>query len=308
MNDIRRLGIVNRGEPAMRLLTAVAELNQLEPEDRRITTVALYTEPDAEAWFVHEADEAIDLGTATYVDPNDGHRTSRYLDEAAVVAALVEARCDAVWVGWGFVSERASFAQRCEEAGIVFVGPDSATIRMLGDKVTAKRLAEKAGVPVVPWGGGPVDDASEAAAQAELLGYPVVLKASAGGGGRGIRVVRSPEQMPGALASARSEAELAFGDPAVFLEQFVESARHVEVQVIADGAGTTWAVGVRDCSMQRRNQKVIEESASTALDADERGRRSRTPRCGSRPRPATAAPARWSSWSTPAPAGSCSWR
>jgi acetyl/propionyl-CoA carboxylase alpha subunit/acetyl-CoA carboxylase carboxyltransferase component len=268
VNDIRRLGIVNRGEPAMRLLTAVAELNRLEPEDARITTVSLYTEPDAEAWFVHEADEAIDLGTATYVDPNDGHRTSRYLDEAAVVAALVEARCDAVWVGWGFVSERASFAQRCEEAGIVFVGPDSATIRMLGDKVTAKRLAEKAGVPVVPWGGGPVDDAPEAAAQAELLGYPVVLKASAGGGGRGIRVVRSPEQMPGALASARSEAELAFGDPAVFLEQFVESARHVEVQVIADGAGTTWAVGVRDCSVQRRNQKVIEESASTALDAE----------------------------------------
>ena len=263
---LRRLGIVNRGEPAMRCLTALAELNRdssVEP----ITSVALYTDPDSDSWFVQEADETVCLGSATYVDPADGHRKSRYLDEAAVVQALVDARCDAVWVGWGFVSERASFAQRCEQQGLVFVGPDSHTIRMLGDKVTAKRLAEKADVPVVPWGGGPVDDPAEAAAQAEHLGYPVVLKASAGGGGRGIRIVRRAEELPGALASARSEAELAFGDPAVFLEQYVEAARHVEVQVIADDHGTTWAVGVRDCSIQRRNQKVVEESASTALDA-----------------------------------------
>jgi acetyl/propionyl-CoA carboxylase alpha subunit/acetyl-CoA carboxylase carboxyltransferase component len=272
VKEIRRLGIVNRGEPAMRLLTAVAELNRVDHAGnggrRGITTVAFYTDPDEDAWFVQEADEAVPLGSATYLDPSDGHRKSRYLDEAAVVEALVKASCDAVWVGWGFVSERATFAQRCEEAGIVFVGPDSATIRTLGDKVTAKRLAEKAQVPVLRWGGGPVDDPGEAAAQAERLGYPVVLKASAGGGGRGIRVVRSPEDLAGSLASARGEAELAFGDPAVFLEQFVEAARHVEVQVIADHHGTTWAVGVRDCSVQRRNQKVIEESASTALDPE----------------------------------------
>ncbi len=269
MNDIRRLGVVNRGEPAMRLLTAVGELNRTDRSPgtgQRITTVAFYTDPDSEAWFVQEADEAVCLGPATYLDANDGHRKSSYLDEAAVVKALVEASCDAVWVGWGFVSERASFAQRCEEAGIVFVGPDSATIRALGDKVTAKRLAEKADVPVLPWGGGPVDDPEDAAQQAERLGYPVILKASAGGGGRGIRVVRAPEELAPSLASARAEAELAFGDPAVFLERYVESARHVEVQVIADRHGTTWAVGVRDCSIQRRNQKVIEESASTALD------------------------------------------
>ena len=269
-SQIRRLGIVNRGEPAMRVLTAVAELNAaaraVDQAAPTITTVAFHTDPDAEAWFVQEADEAVGLGSATYVDPSDGHRKSRYLDEAAVVAALVEAECDAVWVGWGFVSERATFAQRCEEAGVTFVGPDSATIRMLGDKITAKRLAEHAEVPVVPWGGGPVDDPQQAAEQAERLGYPVVLKAAAGGGGRGIRVVRSPDDLPGALASARSEAELAFGDPMVFLEQYVESARHVEVQIIADSRGTVWAVGVRDCSMQRRHQKVIEESASTALD------------------------------------------
>ncbi len=270
MKKIRRLGIVNRGEPAMRVLTAVAELNRLDGalggDQGGISTVALYTDPDADAWFVQEADEAVCLGPATYLDPADGHRKSRYLDEATVVKALVEASCDAVWVGWGFVSERASFAQRCEEAGITFVGPDSHTIRMLGDKVRSKRLAEEADVPVVPWGGGPVDDPEEAARQAEQLGYPVVIKASAGGGGRGIRVVRTPDELAGALVSARSEAELAFGDPAVFLELFVAAARHVEVQVIADSYGTTWAVGVRDCSVQRRNQKVIEESASTALD------------------------------------------
>jgi acetyl/propionyl-CoA carboxylase alpha subunit/acetyl-CoA carboxylase carboxyltransferase component len=265
---IHRLGIVNRGEPAMRLLTAVAELNGVERSHggRDITTIAFYTDPDADAWFVQEADEAVDLGSANYLDPRDGHRKSRYLDEPAVVEALIAASCDAVWVGWGFVSERASFAQRCEEAGIVYIGPDSATIRTLGDKVTAKRLAEKADVPVVPWGGGPVDDPVDAAEQADRLGYPVLLKAAAGGGGRGIRVVRSPEELAPALASARGEAELAFGDPAVFLERYVESARHVEVQVIADDHGTTWAVGVRDCSSQRRNQKVIEESASTVLD------------------------------------------
>jgi acetyl/propionyl-CoA carboxylase alpha subunit/acetyl-CoA carboxylase carboxyltransferase component len=266
VKQIHRLGIVNRSEPAMRLLTAVADLNRADTGPaRRITTVAFYTAPDSDSWFVQEADEAVLLGPATFLDPRDGHRKSAYLDEAAVVAALVENSCDAVWVGWGFVSERASFAQRCEEAGVVFVGPDSATIRALGDKITAKHLAERADVPVLPWGGGPVDNVEDALAQAEQLGYPVVLKATAGGGGRGIRVVRSPGDLSDALASGRGEAELAFGDPTVFLEHYVEAARHVEVQILADSYGTTWAVGVRDCSIQRRNQKVIEESASTAL-------------------------------------------
>jgi acetyl/propionyl-CoA carboxylase alpha subunit/acetyl-CoA carboxylase carboxyltransferase component len=253
----------------MRALTAVADLNlrmggpsPVEP----ITTIAIYVDADAGSWFVRAADEAICLGSATYLDPADGHRKSRYLDEAGVVKALVQAGVDAVWVGWGFVSERASFAQRCEEAGIVFVGPDSATIRLLGDKVMAKRLAEKADVPVIPWSGGAVDDVAQALKDAEQLGYPVVIKASAGGGGRGIRVVRQPADLAAALTSARSEAELAFGDPAVFLEAFVPAARHVEVQVIADHHGTVWALGVRDCSIQRRNQKVLEESSSTALD------------------------------------------
>jgi acetyl/propionyl-CoA carboxylase alpha subunit/acetyl-CoA carboxylase carboxyltransferase component len=253
----------------MRALTAVADLNLgvggPSPAGP-ITTVAVYVDADAGSWFVRAADEAICLGPTTYLDQADGHRKSRYLDEAGVVKALVQADVDAVWVGWGFVSERASFAQRCEEAGIVFVGPDSATIRLLGDKVMAKRIAEKADVPVIPWSGGTVDDVAQAAAAAEKLGYPVLLKASAGGGGRGIRLVRQPADLAAAFTSARSEAELAFGDPAVFLEGFVPAARHVEVQVIADHHGTVWALGVRDCSIQRRNQKVLEESSSTVLD------------------------------------------
>ena len=256
----------------MRLLTAVAELNaatgRTNAAGHRITTVAFHTDPDADAWFVQEADEAVDLGSATYVDAGDGRRKSRYLDEATVMDAVLAARCDAVWVGWGFLAESATFARRCEEAGVTYVGPDSRTIRRLGDKISAKRLADRADVPVIPWGGGPVEDPEEALAQAVALGFPVVLKASAGGGGRGIRVVRAPQELPAALTSARNEAQLAFGEPTVFLEGLVEAARHVEVQVVGDRHGHVWAVGLRDCSIQRRHQKVIEESASSALDAD----------------------------------------
>ena len=265
--QIRRLAIVNRGESAVRALTAVAELNQAGDQPP-IRTIVLYTDSDADAWFVRQADEAVPLGTATFVDPVDGSRKSRYLDVAAVMAVLRGAEVDAAWVGWGFLAESASFAQACEEAGIVYVGPDSATIRRLGDKVAAKRVAEQANVPVVPWSGGPVDDVAAATAAAARLGYPVMVKAAAGGGGRGIRMVRDDDELAAALPSARAEAQLFFGDPTVFLEQLVPAARHVEVQVMADGYGTVWAVGVRDCTLQRRHQKVLEESASTVLDAD----------------------------------------
>ena len=264
---IRRLAIVNRGEPAVRALTAVAELNH-EGVRPPITTIVLYTEPDAKAWFVREADEAISLGESTELDPQTGRRRSRYLDEALVVDLLHDAGVDAVWPGWGFLSERASFAERCEKAGIVFVGPDSAAMHLLGDKVRAKRLAESAGVPVIAWGGEPADDAATAADQADRIGYPVVVKASASGGGRGIRVVRGPADLAAAFTAARDEALLAAGDPTVFVERLMPAARHVEVQVIADHFGTTWAVGVRDCSVQRRHQKVLEESGSPALETE----------------------------------------
>ena len=263
---IEKLAIVNRGEAAIRALTAVEELNQ-QTDRPKITTVALYTEPDADAWFVRRADEAVCLGAASYTDPS-GNRKATYLDEDRVVSAMVKAGADAAWVGWGLLSERASFAEACTTAGITFVGPDDATIRVLGDKMAAKKLAERAGVPVIPWSGGPVTDIDSVIEWGARLGYPVMLKAAAGGGGRGIRMVTEEAGMAAALASARTEAELAFGDPTVFCEKAIPAARHIEVQVVADSWGTTWAVGCRDCSVQRHNQKVIEESA--ILD-DEKG-------------------------------------
>jgi acetyl/propionyl-CoA carboxylase alpha subunit/acetyl-CoA carboxylase carboxyltransferase component len=266
MTEIRRLAIVNRAEPALRALDAIAELNR-EGSWPSITSIVLYTDPDAAAWFVRQADEAICLGPATFVDPADGARKSSYLDEQRVVESLVAAHVDAVWVGWGFVAEHASFAQLCEKEGIVFVGPDSDTIRRLGDKIAAKKLAEQVDVPVVPWSNGALETVEQAREVADRLGYPVLLKAASGGGGRGIRLVESADHLASAFESARAEAALAFGDDSVFAEQFVAAARHVEVQIIADGHGGTWAVGVRDCSVQRRHQKVLEESVSTVLDA-----------------------------------------
>jgi acetyl/propionyl-CoA carboxylase alpha subunit/acetyl-CoA carboxylase carboxyltransferase component len=264
--DFRRLAIANRGEAAMRCLHAVAELNAAA--GARLTSIAMYTDPDRRAWFVREADEAVHLGPATFLDPADGTRKVTYLDHDLLLERLVEARADAVWVGWGFVAEHADFARRCEEAGIVFVGPPSEVIRRLGDKIASKLLAESADVPVVPWSGGPVDDVEAALAAADVLGYPVALKASAGGGGRGIRMIGNADELPAAFESARAEAQHGFGDPTLFVEQRVAAARHVEVQGIGDQHGTVWAIGVRDCSVQRRNQKVLEESASTVLDPD----------------------------------------
>ena len=263
MSSVRRLAIVNRGEPAMRCLAAVGELARETGE--QITTIALYTEPDAASWFVREASEAVPLGPALLTGP-DGDRHSAYVDIDRVMAVLAAARADAVWVGWGFVAESAEFAARCEQAGITFIGPPSEVIRLLGDKVAAKQLAEQAGVPVVPWSGGAVHDPESARISARMLGYPVLVKAAAGGGGRGIRRVASDAAMASAFASARGEAERTFGDPTVFIERQLDRVRHVEVQVIADGHGGVWAVGVRDCSIQRRNQKVIEESGCTQLD------------------------------------------
>jgi acetyl/propionyl-CoA carboxylase alpha subunit/acetyl-CoA carboxylase carboxyltransferase component len=262
MPGVRRLAILNRGEPAMRCLAAVGELG--EDFGEPVTTIALYTDPDAVSLFVRQADESVPLGPAVIAGP-DGSRHSAYVDIGAVMAALATARADSVWVGWGFLAESADLAARCEAAGITFVGPPSDVIRLLGDKVRAKQLAERLGIPVVPWSGGPVHDSESARIAAGILGYPVLVKAAAGGGGRGIRLVESESAMPAAFASARREAQAAFGDPTMFVERKLGSARHVEVQVIADGHGTVWAAGIRDCSVQRRNQKVLEESGSTAV-------------------------------------------
>ncbi|MBX7159470.1 MAG: ATP-grasp domain-containing protein [Acidimicrobiia bacterium] len=268
--EITRLAIVNRGEPAMRLLHAVAELNGAHGAGPRpMTTIAFYTDPDAGALFVREADESVALGPATFRDPVDGSPKSRYLDCDLLEAELRTCRADAVWVGWGFVAEVPEFAAMCERIGVTFVGPPAAVMERLGDKIEAKRLAEAAGVPVAPWSGGPVETADAARRHAEALGLPVVVKASAGGGGRGIRVVRDLAGVEAAFRSARAEAGAAFGDPTVFVESMLQDARHVEVQVLADEYGTVWPLGVRDCSVQRRNQKIVEESASVALTPEE---------------------------------------
>ncbi|MCP5059362.1 MAG: ATP-grasp domain-containing protein [bacterium] len=266
MTDVaafRRIVVVNRGEPAVRLMRAVAELRHEGHAELR--TIALYTEPDKHARFVREADEAYALGSATFVDPEDGHRKSRYLDYGALETALRKTRAEAAWVGWGFVAEHARFADLCSELGIVFIGPDADVMRTLGDKIGSKRMAEQAGVPVAPWSGGPVESLDEARMQATALGFPLMVKATAGGGGRGIRRVRGVAELEEAFESARNEALSGFGDATVFMERLVEGARHIEVQILGDGHGTTWALGVRDCTVQRRNQKVIEESPSPAL-------------------------------------------
>ncbi len=248
----------------MRVLIAVAELNEAR-DAPQITTIVLYTDRDADASYVRAADEAFALGPPSHVDPSDGRLSSPYLDEPVVMDALRRTGADAVWVGWGFLSERGSFVQRCEDAGILFIGPNSATIRLLGNKIAAKLVAEKAHVPVVPWSGKAVVDAASATAAARELGYPVMVKAASGRGGRCTRAVVDEAGLAAPLTSARDEARAVFGDPTVFLEKLVPAGRHVEVQIIGDDHGQIWAPGLRDCSIQRRHQTVIEESSSPHL-------------------------------------------
>ncbi|WP_327035524.1 carboxyl transferase domain-containing protein [Micromonospora ureilytica] len=251
-----RVAIVNRGEAAMRLIHAVREL--AAETGIQLETVALYTDVDRNATFVREADIAYDLGPAS---------ARPYLNLAVLERALTETGADAAWVGWGFVAEDPAFAELCEKIGVTFVGPSPDAMRQLGDKIGSKLIAEKVGVPVAPWSRGAVETLDAARASAAEVGYPLMLKATAGGGGRGIRVIRNEAELVDAYERTSQEAARAFGSGIVFLERLVTGARHVEVQVIADGQGTAWALGVRDCSVQRRNQKVIEESASPVLDA-----------------------------------------
>ncbi|MEU3457157.1 carboxyl transferase domain-containing protein [Micromonospora sp. NPDC006766] len=253
-----RVAIVNRGEAAMRLVHAVRDLSA--ETGTRIQTVALYTDEDRSATFVREADLAYPLGPAA---------ARPYLDHAVLKRALVETGADAAWVGWGFVAEDPTFAELCESIGVAFVGPSPEAMRKLGDKIGSKLIAEEVGVPVAPWSRGEVATLEEALRAGDEIGYPLMLKATAGGGGRGIRMVASAADLTEAYERTSQEALRAFGSGVVFLERLVTGARHVEVQVIADGQGTAWALGVRDCSVQRRNQKVIEESASPVMTPEQ---------------------------------------
>jgi acetyl/propionyl-CoA carboxylase alpha subunit/acetyl-CoA carboxylase carboxyltransferase component len=256
--SIRRLAIVNRGEAALRCIRAVKALRELEGSDLRC--IAMYTPVDRDAPFVRHADAAVrlELPGATAV--------SAYLDHDSLLDALERCGADAVWPGWGFLAEDPAFADRVVAAGMHFLGPSGDVMRAVGDKIGAKHVAEAAGVPVIPWSGGPVGDEASARAQAEAIGYPLLIKASAGGGGRGIRVVLGEADFAEALRSARSEALAAFGDERLFLEKRLRGGRHVEVQIAADTHGCVLAVGSRDCSVQRRHQKILEEAPPPDLD------------------------------------------
>jgi len=256
----QRIAVVNRGEAAVRLIRAVRELNA--EHNYGITTVAMHTEAERRAMFVRQADEAVCLRSG-------GSASSPYLDHGELERALRAAKADAAWVGWGFVAEDPAFAELCAGLGVTFIGPTADAMRLLGDKVQAKLLAERVGVPVAPWSGGPVATREDARRHARAIGFPLIIKARSGGGGRGIRKVWATDELELALERTQGEAERSLGDPVVFLEKLITDARHVEVQVIADNFGTVWAPGVRDCTIQRRNQKVLEESSSPVLTTEQ---------------------------------------
>jgi acetyl/propionyl-CoA carboxylase alpha subunit/acetyl-CoA carboxylase carboxyltransferase component len=255
---IHRLAIVNRGEAAMRCIRAVKALRTHERSELRV--IALYTDVDRDTPFVRHAD---------FVERLDAPKgeVAAYLDHDGLIAALQRAGADAVWPGWGFVAEDPRFVERVTEAGLRFLGPSAEAMRRLGDKISAKEIAEASGVPVSQWSGGEVASEADAADHAARIGYPVVVKASAGGGGRGIRVVNRAEDLAAAFRSAASEARAAFGDGRLFIERKISGGRHIEVQIAADQDGEVLALGCRDCSVQRRHQKVLEEAPPPDLSA-----------------------------------------
>ena len=253
---IERLAIVNRGEAAVRCLRTAKSLRGLEGGGLEV--IALFTPPDRDAPFVRQADRAVELSS-------EKGAVAAYLDHDGVLKALREVGADAVWPGWGFVAEDPVFVERLQIEGIIFLGPSPEAMRSLGDKITSKILAETAGVPVTDWSGGELADEDDALRHAERIGFPVVLKATAGGGGRGIRMVHSASEIAGAFRSAASEAKAAFGNGSLFVEAMVRGGRHIEVQIAADQHGYAVAFGCRDCSVQRRHQKVIEEAPPPGL-------------------------------------------
>jgi len=253
---LRKILIANRGEIAIRVVRACRELG--------VASAAVFSEADRDAPHVQEADEATCIGPPRSRDS--------YLNIAAVVEAAVRLGADGVHPGYGFLSENARFAQAVVDAGLTFIGPPPAAIAAMSDKVRSHALVGTVGVPTTPKIESLPAEEAELARAAEPLGFPLLVKASAGGGGRGIRLVRAAAELPGAIAAARREAESSFGDGRVFLERYVEPARHIEVQVVADQYGRMIHLGERECSIQRRHQKVIEECPSPAVDSSLRGR------------------------------------
>ncbi|MDQ0393251.1 acetyl-CoA carboxylase biotin carboxylase subunit [Labrys monachus] len=248
--------IANRGEIALRVLRACKELG--------IATVAVHSTADADAMHVKLADESVCIG------PPPARES--YLNIPALIAACEITGAEAVHPGYGFLSENARFADILDQHGITFIGPKAEHIRMMGDKIEAKRTAKRLGIPCVPGSEGGISNDIDAARVAAEIGYPVLVKAAAGGGGRGMKVALTPADLSDALATARAEALAAFGDDAVYLEKYLQKPRHIEIQVLGDGKGNAIHLGERDCSLQRRHQKVWEEGPSPALNAAQRTR------------------------------------
>jgi acetyl-CoA/propionyl-CoA carboxylase biotin carboxyl carrier protein len=246
-----RILIANRGEIAVRIIRTIRELG--------FTSIAVYSDADRDALHVEMADHAHRIGPALPADS--------YLSLGAILEAASKARATMVHPGYGFLSERAHFARAVNESGFTFIGPPADAIEMMGDKAAARQAADRVGVPIVPGTPEPIT-AQDAAAEAERIGYPVLVKAAFGGGGRGMHVVRKPEELDSALARAAREAQAYFGRPEVLLERYIDQGHHVEAQVIADARGNVFFLGERDCSVQRRHQKLIEESPSPVVDAD----------------------------------------
>lgn len=248
--------IANRGEIALRILRAAKELG--------IATVAVHSTADADAMHVRLADESVCIGPPAARDS--------YLNIPALIAACEITGADAIHPGYGFLSENARFAEVLEHHRIAFIGPKAEHIRIMGDKIEAKRTAKRLGIPCVPGSEGGIIDDDEAKRVAKDIGYPVIIKAAAGGGGRGMKVARTEEDLVHALQTAKTEAKAAFGDDAVYIEKYLEKPRHIEIQVLGDGKGNAIHLGERDCSLQRRHQKVWEEGPSPALNVEMRER------------------------------------
>lgn len=246
--------VANRSEIAVRIIRACREMG--------IRTVAVFSEPDREALHTQLADEAVCIGSARAADS--------YINMPNIITAAVQTRSQAIHPGFGFLSENSTFAAMCEECNIKFIGPSPSVIDALGNKSNAREMMINAGVPVIPGSDGVVKNVEEAYKVAESLGYPVMVKASAGGGGKGIRIVREKEELASAFESAQSETKAAFGDDQMYMEKVIENARHIEVQVLGDRFGNVIHLGERDCSLQRKNQKVLEEAPSPALSEEVR--------------------------------------
>ena len=253
---IKRILIANRGEIALRIHRAAHEMG--------IETVAVHSTADADAMHVRLADHAVCIGPPPATDS--------YLNIANIISAAEIAQCDAIHPGYGFLSENAKFADIVEAHDIIWIGPKPEHIRTMGDKIEAKRTAGKLGLPLVPGSDGAVSDIAEAKAIAEDAGYPVIIKAASGGGGRGMKVCNGPDQLETLIQQAGSEAKAAFGDATVYIEKYLGNPRHIEFQVFGDGQGNAIHLGERDCSLQRRHQKVLEEAPSPVITPEERHR------------------------------------